>query len=338
MEMGEKHNLTYSITATQLLFSGEYLVGLKASKTYSQMTDQSFEKSQRDVKEQVTSAYYNCLIVRESKSILDSVLGVLEKSYSDLQAMQAKGFVDNISADQFKMVLINQRNLADQLARAEQLTVMGLKSAANLPYQHQLQLTDNLETLIAQAKLDAQVEASVTNTSEYKLLETQEALTTLSMQRTKSKMLPTLAAYYRHKDYITENSFNMEPKDVIGVTLSVPIFSSGQRCSQIQQSKLELEQVQNTRAQARSGMEMALSQARNELVSAQANLSAQKEQMELAKRIFGNTMKKHKMGMAGSNDISTAQKDLLSAQSAYFKAVSEALNAKLKLDKAAGNL
>jgi hypothetical protein len=45
MALGVKENITYTLSATQIIFNGEYLVGLQASRVFYQMSDQALQKS-----------------------------------------------------------------------------------------------------------------------------------------------------------------------------------------------------------------------------------------------------------------------------------------------------
>ena len=58
LQFGTKHNLTGSITASQLLFDGSYIVGLQAAKTYVEISKRALKKSETEVKESVAQAYY----------------------------------------------------------------------------------------------------------------------------------------------------------------------------------------------------------------------------------------------------------------------------------------
>ena len=65
-----QHTASFDFTATQLLFSGEYIVALQASKAYQEMSQKAALKSENDVIELVTKSYYALLYSFRSEKIL----------------------------------------------------------------------------------------------------------------------------------------------------------------------------------------------------------------------------------------------------------------------------
>ena len=79
LELGVKQNIVYDLTVSQLIFNGAYLIGLKASKVYSNLSEESLEKSILDINESVTNTYYMILVGEESRKILKSNLINVDK-------------------------------------------------------------------------------------------------------------------------------------------------------------------------------------------------------------------------------------------------------------------
>ena len=59
---GTKQNLNASVTLTQLLFDGSYLVALQASKTFLKISKQAEEKTVLLTREAIINAYGNVLV------------------------------------------------------------------------------------------------------------------------------------------------------------------------------------------------------------------------------------------------------------------------------------
>ena len=64
--------------------------------------------------------------------------------------------------------------------------------------------------------------------------------------------MPTLTAYLSHQQMAMRNEFNFfgsegdwYPATMLGVNLSIPVFSSGMRKSRIGQARIDLEKTQN---------------------------------------------------------------------------------------------
>ncbi|MFC2096652.1 TolC family protein [Bacteroidota bacterium] len=57
MPLAIKNSTTYSVTVSQLIFSGEYIVGLQAAKAYLQISTLNYEKQEIDLKANVLNNY-----------------------------------------------------------------------------------------------------------------------------------------------------------------------------------------------------------------------------------------------------------------------------------------
>jgi outer membrane protein TolC len=75
---GTKQNINASVTLTQLIFDGSYLVGLQASKTFLKISKQAEEKTELLTREAVINAYGNVLVTEKSIEILRGNIKILE--------------------------------------------------------------------------------------------------------------------------------------------------------------------------------------------------------------------------------------------------------------------
>ena len=80
VSFGTKHNGGGSLSLTQLIFDGSYIVALQASKTYLQFYENYKVKTDSDVKEMIINSYGNVLLAEESAQILQKNKVILEKT------------------------------------------------------------------------------------------------------------------------------------------------------------------------------------------------------------------------------------------------------------------
>ncbi len=64
--LGVKDNTTFDFTLSQLIFSGEYIVGLHAVKIIKQVSEKALVKTEDMTKESVAGTYYMILVLGES--------------------------------------------------------------------------------------------------------------------------------------------------------------------------------------------------------------------------------------------------------------------------------
>ena len=95
-----RYTATMDIKVTQLIFSGPYLVGLQASKTYRNISELMKTKNTHDVLESVTNSYVLVLVAEENKKILQTTLKNLKLTLQEVKAMYKEGFVEDTEVDQ----------------------------------------------------------------------------------------------------------------------------------------------------------------------------------------------------------------------------------------------
>jgi outer membrane protein len=326
---------TLDLTVSQLIFSGAYIVGLQASRTYQSLSKYLEQQSVADLKEMVTNAYAGVLIADESKKVLKEILETTNSSIKELEAMYEEGFVENTDVDQLKLtaatIETNLKNLELQSKIAKEM----LKLSIGMDLENPIKLEDDLNSVMSLNNVtDAKgLEFDVTQNVQYQLLETQEKLGELDVKLSKSEFLPTIAGYYNHNENFNDNSFNLTPPDIVGVNVSIPIFTSWSRMAVKQQKEISLEQTRLDKAKATNGLNIQYRNNLNGYYTARNTYENNKSNMELAKKIYEKTEMKYKEGVSTSFDLSQAQGQYLQAQSAYFQSTMALISAKSALDK-----
>lgn len=335
IKLGVKNNTTLDITVSQIVFSGEYIVGLQASKVFYQMSDQAREKTETDLKEQIANSYNIILVLQENKEILANTLFNVRKTLSDMREMNKVGFIEATDVDQIELVCLNLENGVSSLSRQVSAMIDLLKFQMGMPYENEISLSDNIDNQLNGIVLET-VTASAfdpTTNINYKILSTSEALANLSLKREKSTYLPNMVAVFRHSEKLKKPDFDFAPRDVFQLSMNIPIFSSGQRRVKVQERELELQKTTYSKEMVKSGLQLEYLNAKNEIINAYEKLQNEKKNIELTKRIYEKTLAKFNVGMSSSMDISTAQNQYLTAQGNYYSSVLALLNAKTKLDK-----
>lgn len=330
-----KWNSSLTIQVSQLVFSGPYLVGLQASKTYKQLSELAYVKSRQDVLETVTNSYYLVLVAQANKDILQSTYDNIEKTLNDIKAMYKEGFVEETDVDQLRITAANIKNSISMLERQTELAKRLLKFQMGLDMSQPIELSTSLDDVIENTNFNQIISQDfiLEQNVSYKLLQTQENLTELNLKRYKSECLPSLAAFYQHEENFNDNAFTFNPPDLIGLSLSIPIFASGMRHAKITKAQIEMEKMKTAKKQASQGLILQYHQAKTSYLTAYDNFEVQKENLELAKKIYDKTYIKYKEGVSSSLDLTQTHGQYLQTQSTYFTALQSLLQAKTALEK-----
>lgn len=326
---------TLDVSVSQLIFNGSYIVGLQASKTYQQLSKYMKQQSVAELNATVTNAYAGVLIAKESKKVLKNILTTTNESIREMEAMHEEGFIENTDVDQLRLTAATIETTLKNLELQAQIAKEMLKMSIGMDLESPLSLSDDLNSVMTEKNVTTaeNFEFDVTQNINYQLLQTQEELKALEVKNAKAEFLPTVAAYYNHQENFNDNSFVLQPPDVVGVNVTIPIFSSWSRMSKVKQRKIELEQTQNDKANAVNGLKIQHRNTLNQYLTALNTYKNNKSNMELAKRIYDKTREKYKEGVSSSFDLSQSQSQYLQAQSDYFQSIMKLIEAKSSLDK-----
>jgi len=335
----------YGVQASQLIFSGTFIVGLQAVKTYKELYTKSLVRSKIETNVNVTKAYYQALVSNEQIKLLDANINQLKQQLDQTTSMNKQGFVEKIDVDRLTVSYNNLVTNRENVARALQLYVQMLKFQMGMPIEQQITLADKLEDI----KLDHQLaELSVDTTFyknriEYSLLETNVKLNMLDVKDKKAAYLPTVAANAGYTVAFEENHWrylynNAYPFSFIGLSINVPIFSGGQRLNQLKESQINVQKAQNDLYNAKNGFMLQATAAQVTFFNSIQSLNNQKRSQDLAQEVLRVSKIKYQQGVGSSIEVTQAQTDLETADNQYIQALYNALISKVDLDKAYGRI
>ncbi|MDY0142909.1 MAG: TolC family protein [Bacteroidales bacterium] len=320
---------------TQLIFSGQYIAGIQLSKIGQMLADKNIEKSEIDIRESVIGTYYLSLLTQESINILRANIDNLGQTLLQTEALLQVGMIEPTDADQIKMSITMLENAERSLLRNAELNKNIMRFQLGLNNDVEIELTESFDDVMALTDLSNLLidEFDLSQNITIQMIEAQEVMTEKLLDLEKWSYAPTLVGVYNFNQKIITTDFDMNPKNLVSLNLSAPIFSSGMRRANVEQKKLELYKVQNTKEIVTDQLMMQEKQLQYNLKSSMEQYESQKENVDLAKRIYSNTELKFRQGVASSFDLIQANGSLLEAENNYISACMEMLQAKLQYDK-----
>lgn len=340
---GTKQNINASVTLTQLLFDGSYLVGLQASKTFLKISEQAKEKTELLTREAVINAYGNILVTEKSIEILNRNNVVNDRILKGAKIGYENGLAEQEDVEQFEIIKGNIENNIRASERLKFIAYKMLNIALGNPIDTQLILTDNLESLvIANTNLNLLVEDfNINNHIDYKIAENDRETKRLMMQLEKSKNLPSLSAFVNYGTQAFSNEFSFFDNSqrwfqssLLGVSLNVPIFSSFGRKARTAQAKINLETADFRLEETKQKLNLAAQSAKSDYQLSIDNYQTAKKNLNLAERIEKKNQIKFDEGLATNFELLQAQNQLYTQQNAFVQAMVNIITKKATLENA----
>lgn len=341
LTFGLKNNFSGSIEASQLIFSGSYTVAKRASLAYKEMAVEQMDAQKQTLRYQVIDAYLPALLIQESLQTIDKNIANLEKLFTETKAMNKAGFVEQLDVDRLELSISNLRTERESLARQRDIVINAFKFVISYPQDQPLELADNIQQLLADAK-DADTDGAIdfSARSEHVLAEMGLKLSELNIELNRASALPTIAAFGSFQESLTGDNIFKEgffiPTSLIGLTASVPIFDSGSRKCKVQRAIIATEIARNQKTDLERVITLQVQNARIAYQNAVNRIESQRKNIALAERIYNTTQTKYKEGVGSSLEINMAEQSLYQAQQNMIQAQYDQLVAKKALDKALG--
>jgi outer membrane protein len=332
--LGVPDNTTFDFTLSQLIFSGEYIVGLQATKVFKEISVNSLAKTEASTRETIADTYYLYLVLGESLRVLTASLASVEQTYNDAFKMNQQGFNEETDVDQIKISLSNLQRLVASVASQRDVSLQLMKYQLGLEISQPLILIDSLPAMIQEGNIRylATPMFNYEQSIDYKIVRNLESSSALFVKREESKYLPTINAFYRRHEQTNQPSFNFAVKDLVGVGLNIPIFTSGTRKSKVGQAKYDLEKARINTENAAQALVLEFETALTTYQTAYGNFLTNSESIILSRKVYLKTLVKYKEGISTSFELAQNQSQFLTAEQAYYSILT-LLNAKAKLDR-----
>ncbi len=346
------------ITINQLIFSGNYLVGLQASKAYKDLSFKTANQTREQIVEQVTKAYYSVLINRERTNLFENNIARLDSLLKNTIALNKNGFAEGIDVDRIRVAYNNLKSERDKFLKLNDLSAELLKFQMNYPMDQPINVLGKIEDVKVESDLTGYREGwDYKSRPDYKVLEANQRLQQLNIKNQYANALPTIAGFanlgyftqsngvsgiFTTNTSITDNGSLGPDKwygySLFGVSLNMNIFTGFQRQYKIQQEKLTLQKIDNGFKSLKQGIDLQAKQASISFENAITSLTSQKENMDLASNIARITKIKYEQGVGSNLEVVDAENSLRQSQTNYYSALFDAMVSKVDLDKAYGKL
>jgi outer membrane protein len=339
VQFGVPHQATVGLSATQLLFDGTWLVGLKASRAYADLQSNTVDRSAAEVARQTADAYALAVITEANVKTLEELLANLENLRAETSALQLAGFMELQDVEQIDLS-INEIKI--QLSYTQSYTTITknlLKFTMGMPIATEIELTDKIETLTSVQSIQPESFAPESH-RDVQMAQKGLLLQQLNLKAKKAAYLPNLASFYNLQTQGLRSEFNYFdtslpwfPIQLWGIQLNIPILSGGIRSKSVQKVSVEVKRMEETVQTTKEAVTLEYTTAAAEYNSSIQRVAQAESNLKLAKSILAKEENKFREGVSGSFNITQRNQQVIDAHRQYIAMALNMLNAQNKLDK-----
>lgn len=342
IQFGTKYSVNAGLYASQLLYSGKYIVGLQTAKIFMEKASIDFFKDKVAVTQQVADSYYNVLATEEQLRVVDTTLKVTRKIADETRLTYEVGFAEDVDVDQLDLLVSDLE--ASRVYLENQLSIANayLKFFLGLDSESTVVLKDGMFDLIDSRK-ESEIVSQIFNVNEnidYVSLAKTKEIRFMQVKLEKTAYQPTLAASINLQTNAQRNTWDFTNPDgkwytssVFGVNLLVPLWSSGERRAKVKQAQIAYEQIGVQQDQLKVSLNLQYQTALNEYFNAFSVYQNRDKSRKVAAKIFNTTSIKFTEGMASSLDILNTQNQFLESERAFIESGRVLLQAGQELER-----
>ena len=341
LTFGTEQIMVGSVKMEQLLFDGSYLVGLEASRVYLKISENLFEKTNLEVKKLIVNTYTNVLIAKLNISFLEKNKIALEANLREITELFKTGFEEQETVEQTQLSLSQINNQLKYAKNLMKITQEMVKFIIGYPAEKKLILESELEDIFNEDVFFDSIPSinQIDNNIDIRIADNNVKSEELQFKYEKSKSLPKLSGFINQTYTGNSNDFTFTDSQqkwygssIVGLNLTIPLFSSFGRSATSQKAKISLDQAITQLTETQERIKIEVNAAYNDYQLSIDNYFTEKENLRLAESIEKKNQNKFFEGVVQSFELRMAQMQLYSAQNNYVTAIQSVINKKTVLE------
>ncbi len=320
----------YSLNSSWVLYNGGYVNNdIREKNLLVESANLNILQTENDITLQITQAFLNILLAKENIVYVEDLIKTSQSQLQqgqqrfDAGAIAKKDLIQlqaQLANDEYTLVT-SQNNL-----RQNELT---LKQILQLPFSYDFEISapDTLITETVYPPLqEAENDASQTR-PEVKNGELNVQVAQTDLSKAKAGVLPTVSlgaalatgySNYQTDKYTSQLNNNFYQQ--LGVNVTIPIFSNRINKTNIEKSKIQIDQAKLSLQDTKTVLSQEVEQAYINVLNAQSQYTAAEKQMEANEESYRITNEEFKIGSVDMVDLLQQKNLYVQALQAYIQA------------------
>lgn len=345
VEMGTKYSANVGLSLFQQVLNFSLFNAVDIAKTAERMADLGIESTEEEVISQTATLFYSVQSTQYAAAQMERSVELMEKMLSMMEVNYANGLVKKVDVDRLRVNLTNLRTQQTAVENVIEVQKNLLKLQMGLDMDRPLDLPPmDLTSVEQQVEERLLLPFSPMDHTAYRILMQQERMAGLQKRAAKYEYLPTLSLMINVKhNGMSDQFFRGEtnywyPTSVVGLSLSIPLFSGMSRPAKVRQSNLDRMKVEEDMKTLEQSLTMAYRNAELKLSDTRRTIALQRDNQALAEQVFDIAQNNYVLGVASLSDVLNASQQLVQAQMSYAGALSDYMTAYIELKKASGTI
>jgi len=260
------------------------------------------------------------------------------------EAQQAfkNGLLEDIDVDQLELNKSNLEATLIDTRNRELIAYNFFKFISGVKEDQEIILADDLNSFLAQINRDQLINQpfDYNYNIDYKMLKQQEHLTEMQFKLSKTTYQPTLTAFLSANTSAQRQDWNFFNTSkpwfaaaTFGVSMQIPIWSSGSRKYGVDQARLNLYKMKVLDEKVKTQVQLQVETAKKDFDNSYLVYQNKQKGFETALKIYEKTTMKYKQVISSSTDLDQKYNQFLSANSDYMRSIFDMIRNKIRLSR-----
>lgn len=342
IQVGRDNNWSLGFNASMPLVNASLWKSLSISGIDVELAVEQARSSKISMVNQVKKSYYNVLLANDSYHVFKESYDNAMQNYLDIKKKYEQGTVAEFDLIRANVTVKNSEPNMLQAQNALTLAKWQLKALLGMDLDTGIEcsgtLTDYENELFADF---LSTDTTLANNTDLKQLDIQSKQLGKTLLMQKFDYLPTLSLTGLYQWNSMNNDFKFKdyrwnPYSVIGVSLSIPIFTGGSKYYKIRQTRVSMEQLNLQREDAERNLQLAVKQNIDNMNTCVKQFDAARKGVEQAERGYLISQKRYDTGAGTLLEMNDAELALTQARLNFNQAIFNYIVAKSDLEKIMG--
>ena len=343
MEMGRSHSVTFGLSAQMPLVNLQLWESLRLSGDQVELAVEQARESRLGTVASVKQAFFGILFAKEAYNVYNSVY---ENAVENFRLTEMRYNAAKASELDLTRAKSNVAAAIPNLYNAEssvELALWQLKAVMGIDLERNIDIAGTLEDYAAEMFRDIHEaeSASLDGNTQLRQLAQQAEMLAKQIRMQQYAYLPSLALSFSYSFLTQSDIFKLSqwkwfPSSTLGLSLSIPIFSGGQRYHAIKQTRVQADELELQRVNAERQLRIGIRQSLNTMETAMKTYDASKEALVSAEKAYDIATKSYQLGKSTLTDLNNTELVLTQSKLAVSQAVYNFVIAKAGLEQTLG--
>ena len=340
IEVGRDNNWNLGFNASMPIVNAALWKSLSISAVDVELAIEQARSSKIAMVNQVKKGYYGVLLANDSYRVFKESYDNAMENYLDIKRKFEQGTVAEYDLIRANVTVKNSEPNMLQAENALVLAKWQLKALLGLDINIECegQLTDFEKDLFGDF---LSTDTTLANNTDLKQMDLQAKQLDKTLTMQKFDYLPTLSLTGLYQWTAMNNDFKFKdymwnPYSMVGVTLSIPIFSGGSKFYKIKQTRNSLEQLSLQREDTQRNLQLAIKQYIDNMNTCVKRFDASQKGVEQAERGYMISQKRYDTGAGTLLEMNDSELALTQAKLNFNQAIYDYMVAKADLEKVLG--